>query len=304
MPKVKSEEQPTTLRRSSRSTRGSVKPVVDLTKSELSDQEEKEDPKANKGLDEDEHIQDYCPSDDDEDFEDPDSKSNRSSRTKRQPRTTGSSKKKQPAEIKEDKRSKKGNAQCKAESKTKPAKSSTKSNESSVDKKQVDRDGQDEVEIYYQLSEKELKEVNSAFNINCSQDAEELLSSEGLRTAIRSLGFEPRADEIQKLMKKFSNKSGELNRESFHKIMAMKMGAAPGTNDKVLNDEISKVFNLLDLDKTGIITFDNLKSISKELNEEITDEELHEMINEADLDGDFQINKQEFYNIMKKTSLY
>lgn len=302
MPKPKGEEQPTALRRSSRSTRGSVKPVIDLTKSELSDQEEDKNDKIKKEIDVDgdEDVQIYDPSDD-EDFEEPSSKSNRSTRSKRQTKATGSSKKKQPAATKDDKKSKKGNAQVKAEPKTKsPKNTNTKMSED----QKVEEDNQDEVEIYYQLSEKEMKEVNNAFNINCSQDHEELLTNEGLRTAIRSLGFEPRADEIQKLMKKFSNKNGKLGRENFQKIMAMKMGGALGANDSVLNDEISKVFNLLDLDKTGMITFDNLKSISKELNEEITDEELNEMIAEADLDGDFQINKQEFYNIMKKTSLY
>lgn len=70
------------------------------------------------------------------------------------------------------------------------------------------------------------------------------------------------------------------------------------------DSEISKVFDLLDLDKTGMITIDNLRAIAKELNEEITEDELLEMIAEADMDGDSQINKEEFHEIMKKTSLY
>lgn len=156
----------------------------------------------------------------------------------------------------------------------------------------------------YDLSEKEMKEINNAFDLNCSNDGEELLNSDNLKTAIRSMGFEPRVDEIKKLLKKYSNKSGKINRDGFHKIMSFKMASSPSTNDNLLNDEISRVFNLIDLDKTGLITLDNLRSISKELNEDITDEELREMITEADTDGDFQINKQEFYEIMKKTSLY
>ena len=42
--------------------------------------------------------------------------------------------------------------------------------------------------------------------------------------------------------------------------------------------------------KKGIIYFD--------------DEELQEMIDEADRDGDGEINEDEFLRIMKKTSLY
>ena len=36
----------------------------------------------------------------------------------------------------------------------------------------------------------------------------------------------------------------------------------------------------------------------------MTDEELQEMVDEADRDGDNEINEEEFLRIMKKTSLY
>lgn len=70
---------------------------------------------------------------------------------------------------------------------------------------------------------------------------------------------------------------------------------------------------------TGKISFKNLKRVAKELGENLTDEELQvnriltfsfltfflkEMIDEADRDGDGEINEQEFLRIMKKTSLY
>ncbi|KAL2651746.1 hypothetical protein R1flu_019874 [Riccia fluitans] len=53
----------------------------------------------------------------------------------------------------------------------------------------------------------------------------------------------------------------------------------------------------------GKISFKNLKRVAKELGENMTDEELQEMIDEADRDGDGEIIAEEFYGIVIMTSL-
>ena len=53
-------------------------------------------------------------------------------------------------------------------------------------------------------------------------------------------------------------------------------------------------------DETGKISFKNIKRVAKELGENMTDEELQEMVDEADRDGDGEINEEEFLRIMKK----
>ena len=75
-------------------------------------------------------------------------------------------------------------------------------------------------------------------------------------------------------------------------------------SEKDSKEEILKAFRLFDDDETGKISFRNLKRVAKELGENLTDEELAEMIEEADRDGDGEINEEEFLRIMKKTSLY
>ena len=74
--------------------------------------------------------------------------------------------------------------------------------------------------------------------------------------------------------------------------------------DKDVKEEIQKAFKLFDDDSTGKITFENLKRVAETLGENLSDEELREMIEEADCDGDDMVSEQEFLNIMKKTSLY
>ncbi|MEJ1280090.1 hypothetical protein NN561_011030 [Cricetulus griseus] len=81
-------------------------------------------------------------------------------------------------------------------------------------------------------------------------------------------------------------------------------GVHSAMSEKDTKEEILKAFKLFDDDETGKISFKNLKRVAKELGENLTDEELQEMIDEADRDGDGEVNEQEFLRIMKKTSLY
>lgn len=67
-------------------------------------------------------------------------------------------------------------------------------------------------------------------------------------------------------------------------------------------EEIRKAFKLFDEDGTGRISLRNLRHIALELGENIDDDELRAMIDEFDLDGDGEINEQEFIAIMAEAS--
>ena len=69
-------------------------------------------------------------------------------------------------------------------------------------------------------------------------------------------------------------------------------------------EEILKAFKLFDDDNTGKVPLKNLKRVARELGETMTDEELQEMIDEADRDGDGEISEEEFIRVMKKTNLF
>ncbi|KAJ8796883.1 hypothetical protein J1605_001954 [Eschrichtius robustus] len=117
--------------------------------------------------------------------------------------------------------------------------------------------------------------------------------------AMRALGFEPKKEEIKKMISEIDKeRTGKMNFSDFLTVMTQKM------SEKDTKEEILKAFKLFDDDETGKISFRNLKRVAKELGENLTDEELQEMIDEADRDGDGEVNEQEFLRIMKKTSLY
>ena len=115
---------------------------------------------------------------------------------------------------------------------------------------------------------------------------------------MRALGFEPKKEEIKKMTDIDKDGSGTIDFSEFLEMMTAKM------SERDSREEILKAFRLFDDDETGKISFRNLKRVAKELGENMTDEELQEMIDEADRDGDGEISEDEFLRIMKKTSLY
>ena len=86
---------------------------------------------------------------------------------------------------------------------------------------------------------------------------------------MRALGFEPRKEEIKKMVCEVDkDNTGSLTFDNFLSLMARKI------SEKDSKEEILKAFKLFDDDETGKISFENLKRVAKELGENLTDEEL------------------------------
>ncbi|KAJ3588594.1 hypothetical protein NHX12_012186 [Muraenolepis orangiensis] len=148
------------------------------------------------------------------------------------------------------------------------------------------------------LTEEQKQEVREAFDL-FDTDGTGTIDVKELKVAMRALGFEPKKEEIKKMIADVDKEgSGMIDFNAFLRMMTPKM------SEKDFTEEILKAFRLFDDDCTGRISFKNLKRVAKELGENLTDEELQEMIDEADRDGDGEVNEHEFLRIMKKTSLY
>ena len=48
------------------------------------------------------------------------------------------------------------------------------------------------------------------------------------------------------------------------------------------NEELCKMFKLFAIDENGLITFNQMKRVCRELGEQLSDDEIREMIHEAD----------------------
>ena len=116
---------------------------------------------------------------------------------------------------------------------------------------------------------------------------------------MRALGFEPKREEIKKLISEVDKDgTGVIDFPEFLDMMTAKMA------ERDPREEMLKAFRLFDDDESGKISFKNLKRVAKELGENMTDDEIMEMIEEADRDGDGEIGEEEFMRIMRKTNLF
>merc|ERR1712182_31199 len=115
-----------------------------------------------------------------------------------------------------------------------------------------------------------------------------------LKAAMRALGFEVKKEDVRRMLSDIGRDPAQsINFDDFCEVLSGRMG------DKNSREEIDKVFALFDEDEIGKISFRNLKRIAQELGENLNDEELQEMIDEADRDGDGLINPDEFYRVMR-----
>uniref|UniRef100_A0A8D2BL80 EF-hand calcium-binding domain-containing protein 11 n=1 Tax=Sus scrofa TaxID=9823 RepID=A0A8D2BL80_PIG len=98
-----------------------------------------------------------------------------------------------------------------------------------------------------------------------------------LKVTMRVLGSEPKKEEIKKISEFYKEGTGKMNFIEFLTVRAQKM------SEKYIKEEIQKA---------GKILFRNLECMAKELGENLIDGELQDMIDEADQDGDEEVNEQ------------
>lgn len=134
-----------------------------------------------------------------------------------------------------------------------------------------------------------------AFNL-LDYTGEGKIKAEDFRVAIKALGYEPTKEELETMINAVDKgDTGRLSFENFQTAIMRKIMAQDCDGD------IMKSFRLFDMDDTGLISFDNVKQVSQILGASLTDEEIEEMIDDADKDFDGYINVQEFMKMIKNS---
>ena len=150
------------------------------------------------------------------------------------------------------------------------------------------------------LTEDEVLEIKEAFDLFDS-DHSGTIDTEELKQALSNLGIDAKNQTLQNMMNDIDrNQSGTIDFDEFIEMMTAKM------SDKDTPEDLRKVFDLFIGDDTADkIELRHLKRVAKELGENMTDDELNEMIVRADTDKDGKVSFEEFYAIMtKKTNKF
>lgn len=164
-------------------------------------------------------------------------------------------------------------------------KKNTKNTGGAFDAKKFERPG---------LSADEVEEIKEAFDLFDTDGTGEINVSE-LTTAMKTLGFDTKNQVIYKMIEEMDTEGdGVISFDEFLDMMTARI------SDKNTRDDIERVFKLFDSNRNGYISLDDMKRVAKELGEDISDKELQEIIQRADLDSDNQLTLEDFYQVMTR----
>lgn len=142
------------------------------------------------------------------------------------------------------------------------------------------------------LTEDQLADIKEAFELFDKEGIGEI-PNKLLGVAMRSLGQNPTDSEIADMINEVDTEAtGKIPFDTFVMLMARQMK----NTDRV--DEILDAFRLFDTEGKGIIPAAELRHIMTNLGEKLTEEEVDEMIREADTLGNGQIHYEDFVTMM------
>ena len=149
------------------------------------------------------------------------------------------------------------------------------------------------------LSQDEVDEIRQAFDLFDTNGTGKIDPKE-LKAAMQSLGFDTKNPTIFQLIAELDTpeaaKKGGIEFENFVEAINNKLG------DKETKEGIRRIFDLfIDDPQSDTITLASLRRIARELGEQMSNEELKDMLERASSNGT-ELSFEEFYDIMTKKS--
>lgn len=142
------------------------------------------------------------------------------------------------------------------------------------------------------IPEHRLKEYKDAFEM-FDKDKDGTITAKELANVMRSLHQDPTERELNEMISEVDvDGNGRIDFEEFVALMNRR------SKETDIEDEVINAFRVFDKDANGMISSNELRHIMTTLGDRLTEEEVDEMIREADIDGDGYINYEEFVRMM------
>ena len=143
------------------------------------------------------------------------------------------------------------------------------------------------------LTEEQIEEHRQAFKM-FDKDGDGTITAEELGLVLRELGQTPTQAQLNEMIKGVDKDgSGSIEFEEFLQMLAQK------TDAHGEEEELRAAFKVFDKDGNGFISASELRGVMQNLGEVLSQEDVDAMIKEADVDGDGQVNFEEFKKMMK-----
>ncbi|XP_065168094.1 neo-calmodulin-like [Atheta coriaria] len=150
------------------------------------------------------------------------------------------------------------------------------------------------------VSKRQMKEFREAFRL-FDKDGDGSITKEELGRVMRSLGQFARTEELQQMLQEV-DADGDGN-VSFEEFVDIAFSAGAGADTEVYSreqedKELRDAFRVFDKHNRGFITASDLRAVLQCLGEDLSEEEIEDMIKEVDVDGDGRIDFYEFVNAL------
>lgn len=152
------------------------------------------------------------------------------------------------------------------------------------------------------ISKAQLNEFKEAFRL-FDKDGDGSITKEELGRVMRSLGQFAREEELQQMLEEVDiNGDGYFSFEEFVEIVYnMGTTAEERTADQE-EKELRDAFRVFDKHNRGYISASDLRAVLQCLGEDLSEEEIEDMIKEVDVDGDGRIDFNEFVHALGEPS--
>ncbi|KAL6258978.1 hypothetical protein P5V15_008901 [Pogonomyrmex californicus] len=149
------------------------------------------------------------------------------------------------------------------------------------------------------ISKSQMKEFREAFRL-FDKDGDGTITKEELGRVMRSLGQFARAEELRTMLQEIDiDGDGNVSFEEFVEIVSNIGASTAAPSDQHQEEqELRDAFRVFDKHNRGYITASDLRAVLQCLGEDLSEEEIEDMIKEVDVDGDGRIDFYEFVHAL------